>query len=291
MKRLVKITGVLCAAALTAALSFTSLAESGAEKAADTILFKGTVVSVEDGRFVMNHQKEDFSEEVIINMPEDMKILDAVNGYPIPVENLEAGEPIYVYVGQAMTMSLPPMTNGVLALADIPADFAVPSYITIESLRVNAAADGESYVLTGADGSVYEVNGSTTLLPYLTRNMVTVQNLVPGAEILLWSDGSQATKIVIFPGENGYGSADSEAAKYGWEETEEGWYFYEYGEAKKGWLFDNGDWYYFNPETGIMENGFLTIGDKTYFLRKDGRMLNEAATFVPDENGVLHLGE
>ena len=51
---------------------------------------------------------------------------------------------------------------------------------------------------------------------------------------------------------------------------------------------DGGDWYYLNPETGLMVTGFLTLEGKTYYLQEDGRMLTQPKTFTPDENGVLH---
>ena len=36
-----------------------------------------------------------------------------------------------------------------------------------------------------------------------------------------------------------------------------------------------------------MATGFVTVDGKTYFLKDDGRMLTEAAEFVPDANGAL----
>lgn len=38
-----------------------------------------------------------------------------------------------------------------------------------------------------------------------------------------------------------------------------------------------------------MATGFVTVDGKTYFLKDDGRMLTEAAEFVPDANGALSL--
>ena len=38
-----------------------------------------------------------------------------------------------------------------------------------------------------------------------------------------------------------------------------------------------------------MATGFVTVDGKTYFLKDDGRMLKDAAEFVPDANGALSL--
>ena len=61
------------------------------------------------------------------------------------------------------------------------------------------------------------------------------------------------------------------------------------GRKKTGWLCEGTDWYYLDPESGRMATGFVTVDGKTYFLKDDGRMLTEAAEFVPDANGALSL--
>lgn len=288
MKKTGMMTSLLCAAAVTAAMGFTSLAENTNGQLPD-VLFDGTVGKVEEGRFYMNRYLGDGTEEVVVNITDDTKILDAVNGYPVSYDSLEEGESIRVYVGPAMTMSLPPITNGRIIFTDIPADFRLPSYETVTSLTKNQEG---TYTVVTAAGNSYRVDDSTILLPYLTRNMVYADNLQPGVNFIVWSqDADQAYQIVIFPGENGYGSGtdDAAAAKpHGWSETSEGWYYYDRGEIKRGWLLDGEDWYYLNPENGLMETGFVTVDGKTYYLNEDGRMLKEARVFAPDENGVLH---
>lgn len=296
MKKIFKLTGITAVAALALAMGFSGFGGNSEAKAAElsNVLMDGTVISVEAGQLHMNRIQEGFSEEVVVTISDDTLVLDGVNGYPIPLENLEKGEAVRVYAGPAMTMSLPPITNGVLVMSDVPADAGFPVYGTVESLVQKSGADGE-YILTTADGNTYTVNSSTTLLPYLTRNIVTAADMTPGTQILLWTDAGNAgaaAKIVIFQGSEGYGTSaenGNTAEVSGWEKTDEGWYFYENGQAKKGWLYEGGDWYFLNPETGLMQTGFVTVDGRTYFLKEDGRMLTEESIFVPDENGALHL--
>lgn len=295
MRKITKLAAVLCAVSMAAAMGFTSLAdnetaESMLDEGLGLVRMDGTVVSVEDGRLTMNRRIGDGMEEIVVTLSDDTRILEGVNGYPVPGENLEAGEAVRVYVGQAMTLSLPPITNGALVITDVPADAGFPTYTTVTSL-VQSGTNGE-YTLTASDGGTYTISSETTILPYLTRNIVTVSDLTAGTAILLWSgDGSAAERIVIFQGENGYGSGTGEADANlsGWKETEEGWYFYENGQLKTGWLMDGGDWYYLNPETGLMATGFVTVGGRTYFLKEDGRMLTKAAVFEPDASGALYI--
>lgn len=299
MKKMIKATGVICAAALAAAMCFSSLADTAGEpvSAESAVLgpvqFDGTVVSVEEDRFVMNRVMEDGTSELVVNIADDTRLLDGVNGYPISLDHLDVGEAVRVYVGPAMTMSLPPISNGVVVLADVPADGSFPIYTQVESVTWDSEqADGTGgvYVLTTSDGRTYRINSSTTLLPYLTRNLIRETDLTAGSNILLWSDTDSeydgyAVKIVLFQSDS---QGETGTVSDGWQETDEGWVYYRNGELHTGWLLDGGNWYYLNPENGLMMTGFLTLDGKTYYLESDGKMLTEARVFTPDANGELH---
>ena len=64
-------------------------------------------------------------------------------------------------------------------------------------------------------------------------------------------------------------------------------YILEDGKLALGWLLDEGKWYYLDPETGIMQRGFLQLDGKTYYLQIDGSMLTAPKLFIPDESGAL----
>jgi len=59
-------------------------------------------------------------------------------------------------------------------------------------------------VVEAVSGTVYQVPADCVLLPYLTRNMVTIESLTEGRNFLVWSelgeDGKEetASKIVMF---------------------------------------------------------------------------------------------
>ena len=302
MKRLHGAAMLAAAAMFTASMGITGMADtSGAgengSRLDGMVCMDGRVISAEDGRLHLNRRVEGGMTEVVVNLSEDTKILDAVNGFPVSVENLDDGEAVRVYTGPAMTLSLPPITNGLLVLADAPADSGFPVYAVVESLTQEPdKADGTeaAYILETAGGMKYTVSDSTVLLPYLTRNMVFATDLKKGTPILLWTDGtdgSAAEKIVIFQGEGqdaGKENADG-LGFHGWKEEAGSWYYYEQGQKKTGWLCEGTDWYYLDPESGRMATGFVTVDGKTYFLKDDGRMLTDAAEFVPDANGALSL--
>lgn len=158
----------------------------------------GTVTNVTDGQITINNQSGvSYAGEIILNIdPEESKVLGAENGFPVQLSDITVGETIYAYIGQAMTMSLPPMTNASTVICKIPADYKVPEYVTVQS--VTAKEDG-SIELTGTSGITYQAAADCEIIPYLTRNIVRLQDVTESSNLLVWSnDENQAQKLVLF---------------------------------------------------------------------------------------------
>ncbi|MEG1145638.1 MAG: hypothetical protein RSE05_09770 [Clostridium sp.] len=165
----------------------------------------------ENGRLSMKNIKGDATlDELLLNISEETKILDAVNGLPVPKDDLKDGEGVYAYISHAMAMSLPPQSHAFMIICKVPADFAAPSFETVDKLSQNA--DG-STLLTTMRGNQFTLDSTTSYLPYLTRNIVTMQDLTKGRTCLIWktqrvagqieANAGTAAKVVIFPTENG----------------------------------------------------------------------------------------
>ncbi len=184
--------------------------EESQTPALSPVILRGPVTHTEDGRLSIDSQPESapsegasigtYTGEVILNISEETLILDAVNGYPVLLDDLEDGSTVYAYVGPAMTMSLPPISNAELILCQIPADFKVPDYVEIKGVIADASSG--TAVLTTTAGVEYEIAQDCQILPYLTRNMVTLSDLNEGKKCLIWSDDDNvASKIVLFASE------------------------------------------------------------------------------------------
>ena len=158
----------------------------------------GTIISADNESIDMDCPSGNvFEGEVIVNISGDTLILDGENGYPIEAKDLQAGETVYAYIGPAMTMSLPPMTNATMIFANVPADFKVPDYVTVKSVVTDAASSQS--VLTAMDGTEYTLADDCGIVPYLTRNIVTLDDLTQGRKAVVWSDGENtATRIMVF---------------------------------------------------------------------------------------------
>ena len=164
-------------------------AEEQPEQAEDSVCLFGPATQMEDGRLSIDSQADQgYQGEVILNVSQESTyVLDAVSGLPIELSDIKDRDTIYAYIGPAMTMSLPPMTNATMIFANVPADFKVPDYVTVKS------------VLTAMDGTEYTLADDCGIVPYLTRNIVTLDDLTQGRKAVVWSDGENtATRIMVF---------------------------------------------------------------------------------------------
>ncbi len=157
----------------------------------------GTILSADNESIDMECPSGSMIEgEVLVNISGDTLILDGENGYPMEAKDLQAGDTVYAYIGPAMTMSLPPQTMGEVIIGKIPADMKAPEYITAKSMTANA--DG-SWTLVSEAGTEYAVAADCRIMPYLTRQIVSLEDIVQGSNLLVWSDDrNQAQKLVLF---------------------------------------------------------------------------------------------
>lgn len=281
-----KPTGGLLLSLLCVTAIFTAGFATQSKADADQVLpsslpIQGTVNQLEDGYLSVTQKGGSMAgQELNIYVSDKTKILDTVTGNPKGSDTLKKGDAIYAYVSPEMTLSLPPMVNGYVILTDIPSDYQVPVYVTVDKVTLNA--DGILGTFTADNGKSYTVNKDSQILPFLTKNIIKLPDLTKGQKCLIWAqaDGSTANRIIAF--------ADK-APVTGWAKEDGSWHYYDaHGNAHFGWLLIDGDWYYLNPDNGTMQTGFLTLDGKTYYLQGNGKMLTTTKSFTPDKNGVLH---
>ena len=136
---------------------------------------------------------------------EGVMILDAVSGEPVDAKSIKDGSTVYAWLGAqtAMTMSLPPQVTPELLLVNVPADYKVPQYDVIvrsDGLIGLGIPYRSGMAITLSDGTACQVWQDATVKPYLTRNRVTYQDLLPGTRVLVWADDEgQASRVIVFP--------------------------------------------------------------------------------------------
>lgn len=168
------------------------------EVMAETVRVWGPVVEVRENAIVIDNQSGvSFQGEMVLHISADSsRVLDAVSGMPAALSDIQVGEVIYADIGMAMTMSLPPQTTAEAVICKVPADFKAPEYIQVKSMQWNA---DESWTLTSVSGTEYHVPADCPVNPYLTRNIVTLQDVTESRTLLVWSDDDNiARSLMLF---------------------------------------------------------------------------------------------
>lgn len=197
----------LCAAMLCAVPALADETEDGGiPNDLAPVRVWGRVTKLEDGGLlVRNDDRNDPYREVILH-GESIRVLDAVSGMPLDRE-LKDGEIIYAWVGPAVTLSLPPHAAAQVIVANIPADGGAPQYYEaarVEKIHATPTETGaepelRQVTVTTIGGQKLTVTDEAVLFPYLTKQMVTLNSLVPGSRILVWTDAKGGvTRVMLF---------------------------------------------------------------------------------------------
>lgn len=168
------------------------------EQENDIIRIWGPVLGTEDGSIRIDNQSGiSFEGEIVLNIDkEHSRVLEGVNGFPVEVRDIKEGDFIYAYIGPAMTMSLPPMTTAEMVVCQIPQDKSAPGYVKVKSMQQQETGD---WNLTATDGTVYHVPEDCQILPYLTRNIVRLEDVTDSSTCMVWTDAAGSVeKIVLF---------------------------------------------------------------------------------------------
>ena len=198
---------ILCAALLAIPAA---AAETSADEAATTrpgpVQVWGTLTWLDDGGLLVQNSSDSAAYSEVILHGESIICLDAVTGDPMDIQDLKDGDTIYAWVGPAMTLSLPPHATAILILGNIPADYAVPQFYEIASVTPQAMAaiyppPAMTWTeVTATDGTTLTITDEAALTPYLTKNIVRLEDLIPGTRILVWSDAQgEPEKVLVFP--------------------------------------------------------------------------------------------
>ncbi|MCI9593823.1 MAG: hypothetical protein HFG51_06695 [Lachnospiraceae bacterium] len=161
--------------------------------------FWGPVTEKLDGSFIIDSKVPDgYQGDIVIHIdPDNTLVLDALTGFPVTEGEIAAGQTTYVYTSPAMTMSLPPQTTAELVLVNVPQDAGAPLYVRASGALEADGAGG--YVLKSTRGEEIKVPADCPITPFLTRQMVRLEDIAKGRKCLVWlgADG-QAERIVLF---------------------------------------------------------------------------------------------
>ena len=157
----------------------------------------GVITDVGENEIIVDNQSGVSSEGEIILMidPDHTYLLDASTGLPVDVKDVQVGSSFEAYLGDAMTMSLPPQNTPDIVFVNIPEDIAMPVYAVAAE---DPTETNGIWTLKATDGTVYEVTEDAQVVPYLTKNIVKMQDVQKGTACAIWyDDQNQVQKVMI----------------------------------------------------------------------------------------------
>ncbi len=139
---------------------------------------------------------------VVLNLSEDVCVVDAQTGMSASLKDRESDR-VAVFYGPAATKSVPPQSNAIAIAVNLPEELtSMPHYGVVESVT----KEGDSIIaltLTNSGWLNVTINAETKLMPYLTRNIVTMDHIREGSELMLW----YGIVLESFPGQTTAGMA------------------------------------------------------------------------------------
>lgn len=196
-----KITAMLLALSLAAALSLTAFAAGPeAAEAPTSVRVWGKVTAWEgEGLLLKNDDEDDPFREVVVHLG-DAPVVDAATGLPLEADLLKEGSTLYAWVGPAAAMSLPPQVHALAAVGNVAADAAAPEFFEAASSAAEDPDNKDAVVFETVSGQKVTLPKDVEITPWLTRQIVTLADVVPGAQGMLWKDAEGAVeKVVLFP--------------------------------------------------------------------------------------------
>ena len=158
-----------------------------------------TDVSASEQTITVDNQSDVSSTgEIILTIdPSNTEIIDAQTGLPVELSEVQNGS-FEAYLGDAMTMSLPPQCTPDMVIVNIAEDEAAPQYAEAAKDPVDSTDVENAIVLEATDGRTYLIDKDAQVTPYLTKNIVKLQDLTAGTSCLLWEDENGiVTKVMI----------------------------------------------------------------------------------------------
>ena len=175
----------------------------GPMKVAAVGLVSGKVTKQDDGSLLMAGLDD---QETVVRLQESTPCVDAVTGLPLGMDKIQDGDELQVWVGPAMTMSLPPQVSALAVVGNIQDASAAPEYFEVFGLdqtvtiAIYPAPERSEVNLPTVNGDELCIPVSAQITPWLTRQNVTVDDIVPGTRVLVWRDESGVVnKVQMLP--------------------------------------------------------------------------------------------
>lgn len=129
--------------------------------------------------------KTDDGQEIQLNISDETVLIDSELAAPFSLSDLKVGDKIYAEYSSVMTRSLPPQTSAAMIAVNVEKGGGV-SLINVN--KVETDNDGNLTVYDNEKDIVLTVGKDASVKPYMTKNIVKLQDITVGSKILAWYD-------------------------------------------------------------------------------------------------------
>lgn len=170
-------------------------------------LYYGRVTNINkssDGEIKSIKMYSDYQKEYVFITSNQTYWIDSGNKKAISPDTLELQEGAYVFYGDIATASLPPQSQALAIVKNIPQDAMSAQYYVVEEV----IKDKDGIKLQVDNGGLFiKIDEKTNLSPYRTKNIVKMKDIVKGSKIMAWyypyatvyPGNTYATHIMLLP--------------------------------------------------------------------------------------------
>jgi hypothetical protein len=215
-----KFLRVICSSLLVLAMCVPVYAAQGQ---ALPVGMAGVITAEGDGTITVQNAQ---GYTIVLNVTPETIIVDAANGMSAAL-GMRLDDNVTVYYGPVNALSMPPQSNAVgIAINATEPGAAVSAYYGVVEQIVSRSAD--SVTVLGGNGAIeVTINRSSQIMPYLTRNIVSIDNIDVGTALLVFtgpvmrSFPAQTTaRWTVIVGQTGGGSGSIASDPWPGEGTE-----------------------------------------------------------------------
>lgn len=158
-----------------------------APQAPQVSLFQGKIVKVTQDKGVtsLEVKANDQDETMIFHLSEDTYLIDANTGFKMSID-ARTNDNVSIYYGPAVTMSLPAQSTATAVIGNMTKESTALNYAKVEAVTKNA--DGSIVVTTDGGSRLVTLGKDMPIVPFMTKNIVTLADVQVGSELLLAYD-------------------------------------------------------------------------------------------------------
>lgn len=166
---------------------------------------RAEVTEVRDGALTV---KTETAGTVVANLGESTIVMDTQTGLPAQTAAIKAGDTVFLYCGEMMTLSEPPQVYAKAVLVNLTDEHEPASLLSAEQVKRNA--DGSLTVQAQGGSLRLNIAKNAVVTPFGTKNTVKLEDIRMGTRFFAWYDTilesypAQAgtDKVVLLPSED-----------------------------------------------------------------------------------------